>query len=192
MKISVCIFWVSGQRLKIYSITYLRWNSFTVVFFPLWGELLRCRCQIVIDRSFSQVYFFLLTLFQFKWTKKSAWISMTKVHRGVFLYHCISLLDLFQMSSSCNKWSFLGDGFLLFFFFSMAECTGILFLSLFGFAVDGTRPLGCRTICIADPQAVLFLFFAHANSMRRCLGPLRVTSPWSFLLFTPNFLRSAS
>lgn len=98
---------------------------------------------------------------------------MTKVHIGVFLYRCISLLDLFQMSSSCNKWSFLGDGFLLLLFFCpMAECAGILLCR----AVDGTRPLGCRTICIADPQAALLLlfFFAHANSMRRCLGPLHV------------------
>lgn len=89
-----------------------------------------------------------------------------------FFIYCISLLDLFQMSSSCNKWRFLGDGFLLLllFFSPMAECAGILLCR----AVDGTRPLGCRTICIVDPRAALFLFFKHANSMRRCLGPLHV------------------
>lgn len=84
----------------------------------------------------------------------------------------------FLIFSKCHhpaiNGAFLAMAFFFFFFFSMAECAGILFWSLFGFAVDGTRPLGCRTICIADPQAALFLFFAHANSMRRCLGPLHV------------------
>lgn len=72
-------------------------------------------------------------------------------------------------------------------FFSMAECAGILFWSLFGFAVDGTRPLGCRTICIADPQAALFLFFCtrkqHETVSRptTCHVPLKFPSIYSQL-----------
>lgn len=96
---------------------------------------------------------------------------MTKVHIGVFLYHCISLLDLFQMSSSCNKWSFLGDGFLLLFFFfpwlnAPAFCCVVLWMAL------GRSGVGQFALQI--PKPLFSFFFAHANSMRRCLGPLHV------------------
>lgn len=105
-----------------------------------------------------------------------------KLHRGDFLliHDHISLLFLLQMSSQWKNWAFLGLTFSFFFCWILhsAFCYGPL-----GFC--GCYP-AARVFCIADPGVALFLC---------CMCRQHETaaeSPWSFLLFTLNFLRSAS
>lgn len=99
-------------------------------------------------------------------------MSMAEVHRGDF-HHCISLLDLFQMSPPCNKRCFLAPSVRL---FSPAKCGR---RSVLGPALDfhsASPVLGPFALQIPSS---LFSFFCaqHASSIRRCLSPLRVTSP---------------
>lgn len=148
MKISVCIIRVSGQTHRIYSTTYLWWNSFTVVFVSptegnCWDVVARLREdeQTIHTISFSWLY---LKANGLKSQHEFQCQTSTEV---IFIIVFPSLIF-----SKCHHPS-INEAFLV-----LSPHSRMRRYSVLVPVWISTRPLGYWAICIADPLTTLFLF----------------------------------